>query len=118
MGSCASPANLFALSFRPPWAWVDRPAVLTELYIEHGTVGFDRSRSHSQGRSVAHRPDRLAGENELAHVYPDLIHAGQEEIVAAPGIDDQESPERPERAREGDPAIGRRSDNSTRPCRN
>src|SRR5438105_10510333 len=87
--SCASSANLFAFICGPPWAWIDWSAVLTELNIEHGLA-----RGGSEyGCDLGCRPhgrDRLPRKYKLADVNRNTLHPGDQDMIPAPGIEDQE----------------------------
>src|SRR5438105_15683356 len=87
--SCASSANLFAFSCGPPWAWIDWSAVLTELDIEHGLARVRRQNRCDLGRR-SHRRDRLPRKYKLADVYRNALHPGDQDMIPAPGIEDQE----------------------------
>src|ERR1700755_2305108 len=87
--SCASSANLFAFICGPPWAWIDWSAVLTELDIEHGLARIGcEDRRHLGGFS--HGRDRLPRKYKLADVYRNALHPGDQDMIPAPGIEDQE----------------------------
>src|SRR3979490_1629250 len=87
--SCASSANLFAFICGPPWTWIDWSAVLTELYIEHGLARVSRENSGNPGRR-AHGRDRLPRKYKLADVNRNALHPGDQHMIPAPGIEDQE----------------------------
>src|SRR6266550_9304088 len=104
--SCASSANLFAFICGPPWAWIDWSAVLTELDIEHGLtrVGGE-NRCHLGPR--AHGGDRLPRKYKLADVNRNALHPGDQHIIPATGIQDQELSVAAKRAGVNHPAITR-----------
>src|SRR6476659_633575 len=87
--SCASSANLFAFICGPPWAWIDWSAVLTELNIEHGLArGGGENGCDLGGRP--HGRDRLPRKYKLADVYRNALYPGDQDMIPAPGIEDQE----------------------------
>ena len=59
--------------------------------------------------------DRLSRQDELPDFDADPLHARQNDIIAAAGVDDQELPVGPVRARKGDPAVRGRGDEGARP---
>ena len=59
-------------------------------------------------------PDRLPGEHELTCLYADLVHPGEQKIIAIAGVDDQESSKRPERTGIRYGPVGRGSDKALR----
>src|SRR3954452_22001536 len=87
--SCASSANLFAFICGPPWAWIDWSAVLTELDIQHRLT---RVRGENGGdlRCRPHGRDRLSREHKLSDVDRNALHPGDQDMIPAPGIEDQE----------------------------
>src|SRR5258707_6558206 len=87
--SCASSANLFAFICGPPWAWIDWSAVLTELDIEHGLTRGRCENGCNQG-CRPHGRDRLPRKYKLADVYRNALHPGDQDMIPAPGIQDQE----------------------------
>src|SRR6266700_2458230 len=87
--SCASSANLFAFICGPPWAWIDRSAVLTELDIEHGLARVGRENGCNLG-CRSHGRDRLPRKYKLSDVYRNALHPGDQDMIPAPGIEDQE----------------------------
>src|SRR4029077_20117379 len=87
--SCASSADLFAFICGPPWAWIDWSAVLTELNIEHGLARGGRENGCDQ-RCRSHGLDRLPRKYKLADVYRNALHPGDQDMIPATGIEDQE----------------------------
>src|SRR3984957_17037921 len=107
--SCASSANLFAFICGPPWAWINGSAVLTELNIEHGLTGIGcQYRSDLGCRS--HGRDRLPRKYKLADVNRNAPHSGDQDMIPATGIEDQELSVAPEGPSVNDPAITRGCD--------
>src|SRR6266404_6081050 len=107
--SCASSANLFAFICGPPWAWIDWSAVLTELDIEHGLARIGRENGCDLGR-CSHRRDRLPRKYKLADVYRNALHPGDQDMIPAPGIEDQELSVAAKRAGVNNPAVTRGCD--------
>src|ERR1700704_4578206 len=107
--SCASSANLFAFICGPPWTWIDWSAVLTELYIEHGLARVSRENGGDPGRR-AHGRDRLPRKYKLADVNRNALHPGDQHMIPAPGIEDQELSVAAERPCVNNPAITRGCD--------
>src|ERR1700754_1535370 len=107
--SCASSANLFAFICGPPWAWIDWSAVLTELDIEHGLARVGGDNRCYLGRG-AHGRDRLPRKNKLADVNRNALHPGDQDMIPAPGIEDQELSVAAERTGINNPAITRGCD--------
>src|SRR6202051_1744670 len=87
--SCASSANLFAVICGPPWTWIDWSAVLTELDIEHGLTRIGREYRRNLGLRP-HGRDRLPRKYKLADVNRNALHPGDQHMIPAPGIEDQE----------------------------
>src|SRR6266478_9496030 len=87
--SCASSANLFAFLCGPPWAWIDWSAVLTELNIEHGLARISRENGGDLGR-CPHGRDRLSRKYKLADVDRNALHPGDQHMIPAPSVQDQE----------------------------
>src|SRR5882762_9186385 len=87
--SCASSANLFAFICGPPWAWIDWSAVLTELNIENGLARGRRENGCDLG-CRPHGRDRLPRKYKLADVYRNALHPGDQDMIPAPGVEDQE----------------------------
>src|SRR3954471_3259131 len=87
--SCASSANLLAFICGPPWAWIDWSAVLTELDIQHRLT---RVRGENGGdlRGRPHGRDWLPREHKLTDVDRNALHPGDQDMIPAPGIEDQE----------------------------
>src|SRR3954453_390424 len=104
--SCASSANLFAFICGPPWAWIDWSAVLTELDIEHGLARVCRENGCNLGRR-AHGRDRLPRKYKLADVYRNALHPGDQYMIPAPGIEDQELSVAAEGSGVNNPAVTR-----------
>src|SRR5665213_3571575 len=112
--SCASSANLFAFICGPPWTWIDWSAVLTELDIEHGLARGGREDGCNLGRRP-HGRDRLPRQYKLADVNRNALHPGDQHMIPATGIEDQELSVAAERAGVNYPAITRCCDLGTRP---
>src|SRR5436190_12758428 len=107
--SCASSANLFAFICGPPWAWIDWSAVLTELNIEHGLArGGCENRCDLGCRP--HGRDRLPRKYKLADVYRIALHPGDQDMIPAPGIEDQELSVAAEGPGVNNPAVTRGCD--------
>src|ERR1700712_1971227 len=87
--SCASSANLFAFICGPPWTWIDWSAVLTELDIEHGLARGGREDKRDLGRRP-HGRDRLPRKYKLADVNRNALHPGDQHMIPATGVEDQE----------------------------
>src|SRR6476469_514224 len=107
--SCASSANLFAFICGPPWAWIDWSAVLTELNIEHGLARGGGENGCDLG-CRPHGRDRLPRKYKLADVYRNTLHPGDQDMIPAPGIEDQELSIASEGTSVNNPAITRRCD--------
>src|SRR6185312_7605042 len=86
---CASSANLFAFICGPPWTWVDWSAVLTELNIEYGPIRVGGENGCHAGRRP-HGRNRLPRKYKLADVNRNALHPGDQDMIPAPGIEDQE----------------------------
>src|SRR5436305_6109396 len=112
--SCASSANLFAFICGPPWTWIDWSAVLTELDIEHGQARISREYRCHLGPGP-HGGDRLPRKYKLADVNRNALHPGDQHMIAAPGIQDQELTVAAERSGVNNPAIARGCDLCTGP---
>src|SRR5437016_4495700 len=112
--SCASSANLFAFICGPPWAWIDWSAVFAELDIEHRLARVGRNNGRYLGRGP-HGRDRLPRKHKLSDVYRNALHPGDEDMIPAPGIEDQELSVAAEGSSVNDPAVTRRCDLCTRP---
>src|SRR5437879_660150 len=104
--SCASSANLFAFICGPPWAWIDWSAVLTELDVEHGLTRIGREDGCNLGLRP-HGRDRLPRKYKLADVYRNALHPGDQDMIPATGIEDQELSVAAEGAGVNNPAITR-----------
>src|SRR6201992_2385726 len=104
--SCASSANLFAFFCGPPWAWINGSAVLTELDVEHGLadIGCQNRRNLGCG---PHGCDRLPRKNKLADVDRNAPHSGDQHMIPATGVQDQELSVAAEGPSVNDPAITR-----------
>src|SRR5947199_10125153 len=107
--SCASSANLFAFICGPPWAWIDWSAVFTELNIEHGLARGSREDRCDLG-GFSHRRDRLPRKYKLADVNRNALHPGDQDMIPAPGIEDQELSVTSERPGINNPAVTRGCD--------
>src|SRR3954467_12033386 len=112
--SYASSANLFAFTCGPPWAWIDWSAVLTELDIEHGLTRVGREDGCTLGLG-SHVRDRLPRKYKLADVNRNALHPGDQDMIPATGIEDQELSVAAERPRVNNPAITRGCDLGTGP---
>src|SRR5213078_405919 len=112
--SCASSANLFAFICGPPWAWIDWSAVLTKLDIEHGLArrGCENRRYL---RGFSHGRDRLPRKYKLADIYRNALHPGDQDMIPAPGIEDQELTVAAEGTGINNPAVTRGCDLCTGP---
>src|SRR5258705_3389781 len=112
--ACASSANLFAFICGPPWAWIDGSAVVTELDIEHGpTRGGRENRCDLGCRS--HGRDRLPRKYKLADVNRNALHPGDQDMIPATGIEDQELSVASEGTGVNNPAVTRGCDLCTGP---
>src|SRR3954454_19738005 len=107
--SCASSANLFAFICGPPWAWINGSAVLTELDIEHGLTRVCGEYRRNLGRGP-HGCDRLPRKYKLADVDRNALHPGDQHMIAAPGIEDQELTVATEGSGVNNPAVARGCD--------
>src|SRR6478609_11904779 len=112
--SCASSANLFAFICGPPWAWIDWSAVLTELDIEHGLARVSREDRCNLGLRP-HGCYRLPRKYKLADVNRNALHPGDQDMIPATGVEDQELSVAAERSGVHNPAITRRCDLGTGP---
>src|SRR5947209_6689807 len=110
--SCASSANLLAFSCGPPWAWIDWSAVLTELF--HSRIG---SENGSLLGCRSHNRDRLSRLNKLPDIDGNALHSGDQDMIPATGVEDQELSVTTEGAGIHNPAITRRCDLGTGPGR-
>src|ERR1700732_288780 len=114
--SCASSANLFAFICGPPWAWINWSAVLTELDIEHGLTRIGgEDRGDLGGRP--HGRDRLPRKYKLADVNRNALHPGDQHMIPAPGVEDQELSVAAEGTCVDNPAITRGCDLCSGPGR-
>src|SRR5947209_7202194 len=104
--SCASSANLFAFICGPPWAWIDWSAVLTELDIEHGLARVRREDRGNLGLR-SHGRDRLPRQYKLADVDRNALHPGDQHMIPAPGVEDQELSIAPEGTGVNNPTVTR-----------
>src|ERR1700759_4940430 len=107
--SCASSANLFAFICGPPWAWINGSAVLTELDIEHGLTRVCRDNRCNLGRGP-HGCDRLPRKYKLADVDRNALHPGDQHMIPATGIEDQELSVAAKRSGVNNPAVTRGCD--------
>src|SRR5713101_1840876 len=107
--SCASSANLFAFICGPPWTWIDWSAVLTELDIEHGLARVGRDNRCHLGFG-AHGRDRLPRKYKLADVNRNALHPGDQHMIPATGVEDQELSVAAKRSGVHNPAITRGCD--------
>src|SRR5437879_3350789 len=114
--SCASSANLFAFICGPPWAWIDWSAVLTELDIEHRLARGGGDYGCNLGRRP-HGCDRLPRNYKLADINRNALHPGDQHMIPAPGIEDQELSVAAKRPGVNNPAITRGCDLGSGPCR-
>src|SRR3954471_6718378 len=113
--SCASSANLFAFICGPPWAWINGSAVLTELDVEHRLTRIRREYRCNLGRG-SHGCDRLPRKYKLADVDRNALHPGDQHMIPAPGVQDQELTVAAERPGVNNPAITWRCDLRAGPC--
>src|SRR5713101_9864640 len=107
--SCASSANLFAFICGPPWAWINWSAVLAELDIEHGLARVGCENGCDLGRGP-HGRDRLPRKYKLADVYRNALHPGDQDMIPATGVEDQELSVAAKRSGVHNPAITRGCD--------
>src|SRR3954468_13803882 len=107
--SCASSANLFAFICGPPWAWINGSAVFTELDIEHGLSCVRSEYRCNLGRGP-HGCDRLSRKYKLADIDRNALHPGDQHMIPAPGIEDQELTVTAERSGVNNPAVAGRCD--------
>src|SRR5712691_4877599 len=114
--SCASSANLFAFFCGPPWAWIDWSAVLTELDIEHGLARVRREDRGNLGLR-SHGRDRLPRKYKLTDVNRNALHPGDQHMIPAPGVEDQELSVAAKRSGVNNPAITRCCDLGADPGR-
>src|ERR1700755_3519305 len=87
--SCASSANLLAFICGPPWAWIDWSAVFAELDIEHRLTRIGGENGRNLG-CRPHRGDRFPCEHKLSDVYRNALHPGDQHMIPAPRVEDQE----------------------------
>src|SRR5262249_4920143 len=93
----------------PPWAWINWSAVLAELDIEHGLARSGcENRGHLGGFS--HGRDRLPRKYKLSDVDRNTLHPGDQDMIPAPGIEDQELTVAAEGSGVHNPAIARGCD--------
>src|SRR5215475_409877 len=104
--SCASSSNLFAFICGPPWAWIDWSAVLAELDVEHGLTRIGCENGRNLGL-CPHGRDRLPCKHELSDVYRNALHPGDQYMIPAPGIEDQELSVAAEGTSVNNPAVTR-----------
>src|SRR5438876_12250106 len=114
--SCASSANLFAFICGPPWAWIDWSAVLTELDIEHGLARVRREDRGNLGLRP-HGRDRLPRKYKLTDVNRNALHPGDQHMIPASGIEDQELSVAAKRSGVNNPAVTRGRDPRSCPAR-
>src|SRR5713101_8557513 len=114
--SCASSANLFAFICGPPWTWINWSAVLTELDIEHGLTRIGGENGCHLG-FCPHGGDRLPRKYKLADVNRNALHPGDQHMIPAPGIQDQELSVAAKRSGVNNPAITRCCDLGSGPGR-
>src|SRR5258707_1459587 len=112
--SCASSANLSAFICGPPWAWINGSAVLTELDVEHGLTRICREYRCDLGRGP-HGCDRLPRKYKLADVDRNALHPGDQHMIPATGIEDQELSVAAEGTGVNNPAVTRCCDLGSRP---
>src|ERR1700753_3243028 len=107
--SCASSANLFAFICGPPWAWINGSAVLTELNIKYGLAGIGCQYRSDLG-CCPHGRDRLPRKNKLSDVNRNAPHSGDQDMIPAPGVEDQELSVAAKGTSVNDPAVTRGCD--------
>src|SRR5260370_172134 len=107
--SCASSANLFAFICGPPWTWIDWSAVFRERDRERGLARVSGEYRCNLGRRP-HGRDRLPRKYKLADVNRNALHPGDQHMIPAPGIEDQELSVAAKRPGVNNPAITRRCD--------
>src|SRR5262245_40992260 len=98
----------------PPWARIDWSAVLTELDIQHRLTRGCREYRCDLG-CRPHRRDRLSRKYKLADVYRNTLHPGDQDMIPATGIEDQELSVAAERSSVNYPAVTRCCDLSACP---
>src|SRR3954454_8054020 len=106
---CASSANLFAFTCGPPWAWINGSAVFTELDIEHGLTRAGCEYRCNLG-CRPHGCDRLSRKYKLADVDRNALHPGDQHMIPASGIEDQELTVAAEGSGVNNPAVTRGCD--------
>src|ERR1700754_1971790 len=104
--SCASSANLFAFICGPPWTWIDWSAVLTELNVEHGLARVGGEDGCNLSRR-SHSRDRLSRKYKLADVNRNALHPGDQHMIPATGVEDQELSVAAKRPGVNNPSITR-----------
>src|SRR5712692_4011602 len=112
--SCASSANLFAFTCGPPWAWIDGCPVLAEFDVQHrlaATYRQGRGRLHS----AAHDRNGLARHDELPQINRYSFHPGEQDMIPAARIKDQELAIIAEEPGINHPSITRSRDLGARP---
>src|ERR1700753_4262081 len=107
--SCASSANLFAFICGPPWTWIDWSAVLTELNVEHGLARVGGEDGCNLGRRSLSR-DSLSRKYKLADVNRNALHPGDQHMIPATGVEDQELSVAAKRPGVNNPSITRGCD--------
>ena len=88
---------------------LNRSAVLTELDIEHRLARGRRENGCNLGRRP-HGRDRLSRKYKLADVYRNALHPGDQDMIPAPGIEDQELSVAAEGPGVNNPAVTRGCD--------
>src|ERR1700732_3236125 len=102
--SFASSANLFAFICGPPWAWINGSAVLTELDVEHGLARISCEDRGDLGFGP-HGRDRLPRKYKLTDIYRNALHPGDQHMIPATRIQDQELSVASKRSSVNNPAI-------------
>src|SRR4051812_20428023 len=115
MKSCASSANLLAFICGPPWAWIDWSAVFAELDIQHRLTRI-RGENGGDLRGRPHGCDWLPCEHKLSDVDRNALHPGDQDMIPAPGIEDQELSVAAERSGIDHPAVARCCDRGSGPA--
>src|SRR5690348_14864647 len=89
--------------------------VFTELDIEHRLARGRRENGCNLGRR-AHGRDRLPRKYKLADVDRNALHPGDEHMIPATGVKDQELSVTPKWSGVNNPAVTRCCDLCTGPC--
>src|SRR5262249_47404199 len=98
----------------PPWAWIDWSAVFAELDIEDGLARAGRENGCNLGRRP-HGCDRFPRKHKLSDINRNALHPGDQDMIPATGLEDQELSIAAEGSGVNYPAVTRRCDLGARP---